>query len=79
LKEIYIECPQCGGTGEEYFDTNVNGQIVHNTVTCRRCLGSTTVVRMNLNNSFITIINDIKDSLDIIKPQIQALYDDLNP
>lgn len=66
-------CFTCGGTGDDGSGF------------CVVCLGSGKRVRA-VNIFIKDVSDDIKDKLDtlqadmdIIKPQIQAIYDDLNP
>jgi len=66
LGSIIVECPQCTGTGVETVSSIIDDEILREEMICRRCLGETTVASMNLDDEFVTLMEEIGDNVSVI-------------
>ena len=73
MKNIYSECPSCGGTGEENISSLLEGETISSLVTCRRCAGSGKVSNLFLSADLIDLFNDLKDKVTDIKEKVDEL------
>jgi len=81
MQEITKKCSKCID-GVERISSLVDGETVHEEITCRTCSGSGLRSSLSLSDSLITLLGDINDKINDIKEkadEIKEVVDELQP